>query len=1281
MNPLIFEEQKRKSFELNKETDKLLINEAVRKTGLTDESRKYVGDTLKKYSYRQSTIDSYDDLDKHMAVMASSLRESAIGSVMDEVRAYSDDRYYDYSKDFKKEDIDKAYEESTISERYKDRLYEAKNKEHLKYLIKNLERKSMEDEFADEKWGTKLAYDFIFAGLEVAPLSRASASFKATSDVLSSTNTRRFLAGGVGYEGLLETIKHNMGDKDRLAEESIISMLSAGVGNMFLGKPSAEFLFSKELEKDILERNLKETYGMSNEVVSKIDTLAKKGKIKDISEIVKGVVKDKKQAKTLVESIEQSYKNGNIGKDLYNSLRVDLGHMTATSDIDLIANFSKQHFYDSSFADMARDKTYIGMEADILKKELTSAFTKHTAELRKEFNEISNSMTSHSGILENLSHKKDELFDMVGRARRQIELGIGMKQGDTELGTKVLASEIQARYKNVSEEKALEFANKALKEMEAYAETTHKILARHREDFANGSIKANKDYNHIVYNRNASIANGLEHKTIIKLIDNAISSWLSKRGLPIDAEMTNKIASSFSAKMFGLKKGTAIDEAINEKELFDMLDTYIAEGKLPKELAEKAGGSMFRLPMDRSAKVIQDGRVITFLDLMENNIEAISEQYAREMSGWTALEKTVYKKEKIMNPETKKLEDIEHKLSNRGNVLDFLNMVENEINDKVAKNIITRDKGNAEMARMNHIINHYLGEPTSSMAGSETDKWIEALKNFTNFKLLGQVGFSMGAEVVNTISYIGVKNFFEASPQAKSMLKAFRTGKITDEEVQDIFDVFTVGDDFLRGIGSSRYDSTLTPEMSRQTYADMAVHYSEKMAQVTYLVSGMKPLTAFLQTVNALAMNKKVYQYAMTGKKDALLVRMQKDLNISDEKLNRIASQFNKSKTWYHGTDIKFDELSSKEHGKGVVFFTDTFEQADTYARSREKFNVKDIEPRVIKKDIVVNNTFDAHNKEHIDKLLSKINIEDEDIIAGLKAGDYKRLEEESVLDAIKELGYDSFYVTEMNDGSKWGSNIGIFDVENKYKKSKHSKWNFDDWDNDVLNEWQQSVKIMTDSLIQVGHLQDNIGVKSLFSNDLLQDTPLGRVALSLKMYMIQAYTKQLGRTINTMDANMALGLVAQGSVMSLLTMAQEYANYAGTDKLEEKLSPEKIVAKTIGKMTISSYIPSIVDTGAFMATGEALMGNRYNKPSDVFSSSIAPLAVIDDLIQIGTIPNSLISGNTAEATKTMTDLLPNWYGTQQFKNVINKSYEEEKKANRKSEQKQTDEIPLKALQ
>lgn len=1293
--------------------------------GLIDFSVKKTQKEIKK----QVKEASITGIDEYVTSAKSAMRDSIFGKISEEIDEYYDDDKYDYNPVDKKT-LDKLWQESDIDDAYKERFYSARNYKHALDLKTKLEQNTFEDSYKENNalFGG-VFYDMAFGVAEAVPLIVASASAPVTGSVLAATALRRFALGGIGYEGLLETFKHNLGDKERGYVDSAISMVSAGTMNALLGRP----LYSSVTEKAIkgnAENYIREVFGLDDEKIKSLKATEKTGDTNKLQEEINNIIKDKKEANNLKEAIEQANGRGNMFKQTYDALRMDLGHLTKQSESELLSQFGKEFFYDSSFADMGKDKTYFGIEADNIKKQLGSAFITATNSLRKEFNEtIDKTFASHLGVLETLSHKKDDLFELAGIARNRKQFGIEQEIGDTEAASKWMAQKLMEKYK-IDADKAMDFARRTQEELDKFALEQHRILSKYRKDFKDeeGFIRPNKDYNHIVYNRNAIVDKGITLKDIKELIKKAIISnrlegidptKLAEKRIMLD-EIAELIADQFSKRTFGLKARNIKTELENEKELYELLLKYEKEGKLDKGIADKASGSMRRLNMDRSVThKTESGKVINFTDLMENNIEAVSEQYSREMSGWTVLEKFKYKTEPTGEmidglPEIK-----DYYIKSRGDLLSFMSKVEDEINRKVANNTLTNQKAMAEKARLYHIVNHYIGKPTSSMAGSETDKWIEALKNFTNFKLLGQVGFSMPAEIINTIGYVGVKNFFQSAPEALKIMKAMKTGKIDDAMAQELFDVFNYGDDFLRGIGTSRYDQSLSPEMSRRTYADVAVNFSEKMAQATYLVSGMKHLTTFLQIVQASSMNRNLLEYATTGNKSGLLKRMQRNLNISDEKMDRIAEQMRKNqtvKTYKEAREEVGTIREDIEEEPKVEYTDENIKNLKDYVEGKS-FKIVNINDKIndipdtkldtnqlfravvdygdgsfnLTKDLNIGDTITLNrhlatskNQEGLQNVVTYVNS------LGKNVKEYMYIKNpKKGIDVNNVLGEHKFsnqneillkkntklkFIEEQTLNNKPFKIFEVIDDEPQLAvaNKKFNTYNFDGWDNDVLNEWQQAVKIITDSVVQVGHLQDDIGVHAIFGDALLQDTPLGKLALSLKTYMIQSYTKQLGRTINTMDANIAMSVVAQGVIMSMMTAAQEYANYAGTDKLEEKLQLDSLIPKAIAKTTITSYLPSIVDAGSLAVTGESMMGNRYYQPTDYMKTAIAPLSVIDDMLSIASVPMRIVSGKPQEAEKDLISMAPNWYGLQNIKNQRVEELDKQIK-DRKREERQTE--------
>lgn len=1236
--------------------------------------------------YENKLKNSFNQNIRKLELSKMDWRDSASSVFREEnlyVRAYESAKdwlYPDTSK-HKKEQIEEKYLKERLTDRgigenYTDAIKKkALNKDHLEDVLDEYETKTLQDQFRDKNSVLGGMGWYMLSGIsEVAPLIALSPiALPATASAMTATIGSRFV-GGALYESLLEAGKQNLGEQDRTWIDSALSIGSAGVFNSVLGKPTGKYA-SKAIGESA-KSTVRESLGISKDEFNSLEKLYKSDKqagdkkLQEFQERAKGKEKGSNGLITremVEQSLQGSVERGNMFENVANALRVDMQYLTSKSKSESFSNFSKAFFYDNAFNFTSDNKTYLGVEVNNLKAGLEAIYLKETNEIRKEF--------SNLGLLENFTGHKDRLFDLMGEARISKEYGLnGVAKGDDASEIQFLTKKLVDDFK-FEEDNAFKLATKISDSGNRINKQVYDKLSMYSDRFKNGEIKYNKDFNHIVYDREAieKLSRVVSKDDIYNYFTTA---WIKGQSDELQAliasnkQIENQIKDSmrrWAENLFSSRRVNYINDVQREINLKDEIEKVLKK-ELDKVSIEgkTASGLMPRMKFDRSYTHQIGKTELKYSDFIEKNYESIIEQYSRDISGRIGLEKYVHtgslreldESGNIINTSLK-----DYNLSDDFAIYNFSKDIESELNLARRNNMITNREYDSEMLRLEHILNVLTGRPTVDNPFGIEHKITDILKNFTNAKLLGQAAWSQPAEMVTTASYIGVTNIMKALPIARKMVTAMRTGKLNNEELDEIMFVTGYGADLLRGIGSMRYDEAFSTKVNRSALLDRVHLFSEQYANATYLVSGMKPITTMLQLSSVLAIQKEFKKFAETGVKSTLIERLQKDLRISDEMTDRISKQFDKyNNKFYHGTDVKFDKIDKTMHENGLVFVSRNKKVAEGYAKQSGKG-----EPNVHEMYLDIQKTFDGTNPQHIAELKTKLDLSDEEV-ESFMSGDWKPVEFPRNLKAIKELGYDSAYV--MDNGIEKYNNIAIFDIDKAYTK-KQNKINYDQWDDiEARDVFTQSLRIITDNLVQHGTLQDAVGIKGA-TNELITNTVIGKLALSLKTYMIQSYTKQLLRNVNTMDLNKALMLGTQAFVLFMATTAQEYSNYSGTEKLEERLQMDNIMVKTLERMSISTYASMFTK-----AIRDEVEGNY--RIEDSISSAFAPVVILDDLWNVtGGGAINLLSGKEEEVAKDLVNTLPNWNILQNMKNRAKDQIAEYKKEKKGMEEYEPEDEPM----
>jgi len=147
-----------------------------------------------------------------------------------------------------------------------------------------------------------------------------------------------------------------------------------------------------------------------------------------------------------------------------------------------------------------------------------------------------------------------------------------------------------------------------------------------------------------------------------------------------------------------------------------------------------------------------------------------------------------------------------------------------------------------------------------------------------------------------------------------------------------------------------------------------------------------------------------------------------RDANFSNWFENsRVLTEDNKPLPMYHGTGKDFDAF--QENKRGVHFLSPSPEFANKYAGAEYSVAVGE-SPNVIPAYVKAVNPFDFENKKHVNAVAVKAGLTP-NAIKEVKKGLWSRIEDRTIMDAIKKLGFDGVYVKE--EGVK---NLGVFAPE-----------------------------------------------------------------------------------------------------------------------------------------------------------------------------------------------------------------------------------------------------------
>ena len=128
----------------------------------------------------------------------------------------------------------------------------------------------------------------------------------------------------------------------------------------------------------------------------------------------------------------------------------------------------------------------------------------------------------------------------------------------------------------------------------------------------------------------------------------------------------------------------------------------------------------------------------------------------------------------------------------------------------------------------------------------------------------------------------------------------------------------------------------------------------------------------------------------------------------------------------YHGTTADFSAFKPSE--RGAYFVTPDPDFANNFVKQYDgRWLVTKENANIMPVYVQAKNPFDYENPEHIDMVLNRANlpkaVDPQKIRDNLELGNWNYIEDKNIQRAIKDLGFDAFYINEQ--GQK---NLGVFD-------------------------------------------------------------------------------------------------------------------------------------------------------------------------------------------------------------------------------------------------------------
>jgi hypothetical protein len=652
--------------------------------------------------------------------------------------------------------------------------------------------------------------------------------------LVQSTFAKRFLTGAT-ISGLAEIGRMELSVEERGAMDLILATSIGGI---------AHGAFSKSTDLAQVEAG--------NRLINNATKIIREG----------GSVSE---TDALLNTFKSQWaKEGNGIDEWTESLQFNLASMTAKSESDSMVNLGNDLFF---------KRTLMGTETDVLENSKELIESRLLAASDREIRPLLMKMgkeapkTKWYSLPSHLNPKlKRDITDIMGEMQ--------MSKLTSENPTRADILDVGAfRLREVfgyTKKEAEDLAEELLSSAERMSYNSHGILAESgSKSFAKGpndtapKIPQTNDYMPAQVSRhkfNETVQKYGEQE-VRKLLAKSIKQAIKKRGGTYSKGTTNAVAKALYKKMVGQHEAPMLTKmdadgfrnmvldnlSLKETAKLDMDTVDFLAGTFKSSKASMKEGSKHEQTrgfFDYATRhTTATGDELSWMDLLETNFDGAWNPYARTQAGFNTLEK--------LGLSTKKLRDAKR----------------TQINDELIAKKIDPEKIKSELARYDEIMRDLEGRPLMDDPFSSLNQGIRITNNVGIARLLGNSGFSMAAEANNMVWTVGMKHMFNNVGVMKQMMKMFRTGKLEDGVIQEIYDVFGMMGELTRGVGHTRFDPDYDVLATGNKKADWMEEKSNIFKEITLLAGGIKPLTALFEGVTTTGILNNVRKAAILSSK------------------------------------------------------------------------------------------------------------------------------------------------------------------------------------------------------------------------------------------------------------------------------------------------------------------------------------------------------------------------------------------------------------------------------
>lgn len=386
------------------------------------------------------------------------------------------------------------------------------------------------------------------------------------------------------------------------------------------------------------------------------------------------------------------------------------------------------------------------------------------------------------------------------------------------------------------------------------------------------------------------------NKVIETIYKEALKRGFNAIGRDVDEKLSERVAHHLTEVAFGRKypagvkfqgqsKADYLEDVLDEAGLSqeDINDVLFKIVDVKPDAAKASNRFKTRLPMDLTVHAqLPDGTKLYLSDLYEDNVEALWDDYSRELAGHIGIAEVGFRN-------SRKLEEL----------IDTYH-TEGKINDEGLKTY-----------RL--MLKSALGMPLEDNAYGTFARASRMVMDWNFLRVMGSVGWSMTAETGKSIAAVGMRATLQQMPAFFQVFKDVATGSLDAPMAREMAAMFAPGTSVTRSSVSLRTDDLNMPGLSGRVLTKVdQVTQSAKRLQV--MLSGLGPITDVQQRMFANGWLQRLANEARGKGIDEATRKRLRDYGMDNAVINELAEHL-KTGAKYKGSvinSINADVMSPK---------------------------------------------------------------------------------------------------------------------------------------------------------------------------------------------------------------------------------------------------------------------------------------------------------------------------------------------------------------------------------